>query len=167
MTPPFDAYLDIETTGLSYSYDNITVVGIYLSDGSGSRFVQLVGEDVTEENLLQALRGVDTIYTYNGSGFDLPFIRVFLGTDLTRHFKHHDLMHDCWKRNLYGGLKAVEIELGISRQLRGIDGREAVRLWWRYREHGDRNALDTLLHYNREDVTNLQTLRQALVNYRP
>jgi uncharacterized protein YprB with RNaseH-like and TPR domain len=39
-----DAYLDIETTGLSPAYASITVVAIYLIDGSDSRLVQLVGE---------------------------------------------------------------------------------------------------------------------------
>lgn len=66
----FEAYLDIETTGLSPTYDHITVVGIYVTDGSYERFVQLVGEDVTVTNLLKALRDVDLLYTYNGSGFD-------------------------------------------------------------------------------------------------
>jgi uncharacterized protein YprB with RNaseH-like and TPR domain len=32
-----NAYLDIETTGLSPSYRDITVVGIYLVNGSDSR----------------------------------------------------------------------------------------------------------------------------------
>ena len=38
-----DAYLDIETTGLSCQYAGITVIGMYLVNGSDDRFVQLVG----------------------------------------------------------------------------------------------------------------------------
>ena len=157
-----EAYLDIETTGLSSIYDGITVIGIYLTDGSHHRFVQLVGKEVTGANLLRALRGVDTIYTYNGSGFDLPFINASLGIDLVKDFKHHDLMLDCWKNNLYGGFKAVEIQLGIDRQLKGVDGAEAVRLWWRYQNDQDQDVLDTLLYYNKEDVLNLKTLKEML-----
>jgi hypothetical protein len=71
-------------------------------------------------------------------------------------------MYDCWRNNLYGGFKAVERQLGISRQLRGIDGLEAVRLWWRYRDYGDNDALAVLLEYNREDVVNLKALRERL-----
>jgi len=41
-----DAYLDIETTGLSCHYADITVIGIYLVNGSESRLVQLVGREV-------------------------------------------------------------------------------------------------------------------------
>jgi uncharacterized protein YprB with RNaseH-like and TPR domain len=71
-----EAYLDIETTGLSPRYSEITVVGIHLDNGSDTRFTQLVGIEVTVENMLVTLDGVDSIYTYNGSRFDLPFINA-------------------------------------------------------------------------------------------
>ena len=157
-----EVYLDIETTGLSPSYHDITVVGIYLVNGSHSRMVQLVGEEVTGENLLEALEGVHTIFTYNGSRFDLPFINCCLDIDLANRHNHHDLMYDCWRRNLKGGFKAVEAQLGIPRQLKGIGGYEAVMLWWRYRNYGDRKALALLLEYNKEDVINLKALRERL-----
>jgi uncharacterized protein YprB with RNaseH-like and TPR domain len=162
MSSPYHAYLDIETTGLSYFYHDITVIGIYLVDSSGGRLVQLVGEAVTSDNLLEALQGVDTIYTYNGSRFDIPFIHAVLEVDLKTIFHHHDLMYDCWTNNLYGGFKVVEQQLGIGRKLQGINGLEAIRLWWRYRENGDEEALALLLEYNREDVVNLKTLREIL-----
>jgi len=162
MSTPYHAYLDIETTGLSRYYHEITVIGIYLVDRSGSRLVQLVGEEVTKDNLLRALEGADTIFTYNGSRFDIPFIRASLGVDLAAMFHHRDLMYDCWGNNLYGGFKSVERQLGICRQLQGIDGFEAVRLWWRYRDNSDEDALALLLEYNREDVVNLKTLREIL-----
>jgi len=162
---PFDAYLDIETTGLCSFYDEITVIGICLADGTENRLVQLVGSDVTRANLLRTLRCVDTIYTYNGSRFDLPFINFRLGVNLREHFHHRDLMHDCWRNNLYGGFKAVERQLNISRRLRGIGGAEAVVLWWRYQIGHDRRALDLLLEYNKEDVVNLITLRGKLEKF--
>ena len=158
----FDAYLDIETTGLSCLYADITVIGIYLVSGSDSRLVQLVGKEVTSDNLLESLEGVNKIYTYNGSRFDLPFIHGSLGTDLTTLFSHHDLMYDCWRCSLKGGFKAVEQQLSIPRQLKGITGWDAVMLWWRYQNHGDQKALATLLKYNEEDVVNLRTLRERL-----
>jgi len=157
-----DAYLDIETTGLSCEDAGITVVGIYLVNGVDDRLVQLVGMDVTAGNLLESLEGVNRIYTYNGSGFDLPFIHGSLNVDLESLFTHHDLMLNCWRCNLYGGLKVVEQKLGIPRQLQGISGFDAVRLWWRYLDGGDLDALATLLEYNREDVMNLKVLRERL-----
>jgi uncharacterized protein len=157
-----DAYLDIETTGLSCRYAQITVIGMYLVNGAEDRMVQLVGMDVAADNLLESLQGVGRIYTYNGSRFDLPFIQEALNTDLTTLFDHRDLMFDCWRRNLYGGFKAVEQQLNIPRRLQGVSGWDAVRLWWRYLDYGDLDALATLLEYNREDVTNLKVLRERL-----
>lgn len=155
-------YLDIETTGLSCLYADITVIGIYLVNGRDSRLVQLVGRDVTVDNLREAVDGVRTIYTYNGSRFDLPFINGALGIDLNTIADHCDLMYDCWRCNLKGGFKAVEQQLGIPRQLQGITGWDAVLLWQRYQYYGDRNALATLLKYNEEDVMNLKVLRERL-----
>ncbi|MBE0481061.1 MAG: ribonuclease H-like domain-containing protein [Dehalococcoidia bacterium] len=157
-----DAYLDIETTGLSPRFHEITVAGIYLVCGGSGRLVQLVSRDITRDSLLEALEGVHTIHTYNGSRFDLPFIQCRLDIDLAGIFPHRDLMYDCWKRNLYGGYKAVECRLGIPRELKDVSGYEAVLLWNRYRRYGDGNALAKLLHYNREDVMNLKLLREMM-----
>ena len=157
-----DAYLDIETTGLSPTYHEITVVGIYRVNGSVNQLVQLVGGQVKKKALHEALEGVHTIYTYNGQRFDLPFIHACVGIELNRTHVHHDLMYDCWRCNLKGGFKAVEAQLGIPRQLKGIGGYEAVLLWWRYRNYGDQNALSLLLQYNKEDVMNLKVLRDRL-----
>ena len=138
------AYIDIETTGLSRYYCEITIIGIAL------------------EKLLKTLKGVDEIYSYNGSRFDLPFIKAQLDIDLKDYFIHTDLMYDCWKQNLKGGLKAVEQKLNINRNTKGIDGFMAVKLWWDYINNNNRQSLKTLLEYNAEDIINLQTLRLKL-----
>jgi uncharacterized protein YprB with RNaseH-like and TPR domain len=162
LQPYLEAYLDIETTGLSPEYCEITVVGIHLISEHESRFIQLVGEDVTADNILQALEAVSTIYTYNGTGFDLPFINSRLGINLADLFNHCDLMYHCWKNNLYGGFKAVERQLGIERWLKEVNGYEVVRLWWRYVNDYDEDSLYTLLEYNKEDVINLKHLKERL-----
>ena len=158
-----EAYLDIETTGLSPEASQITVIGIHLDDGLHENFVQLVGDDITPEKLLEALEGVTLIHTYNGSRFDLPFIHSCLGINLEDLFPHYDLMYHCWRCKLFGGLKRVERKLGIARRLTDISGWDAVRLWWRYINDYDERALHTLLEYNREDVVNLKTLKRLLI----
>jgi uncharacterized protein len=157
-----DAYLDIETTGLSQFFDYITVIGVLRCDGRGNELIQLVGGDVTRGNLITALRDVNTIYTYNGARFDLRFITNSLGIDLATEYYHRDLMYDCWRCNLYGGFKAVERRLGIPRRLQGIGGYDAVKLWWSYVKGGNESALALLLEYNKEDVVNLKVLRERL-----
>ena len=159
-----DAYLDIETTGLYFTYDEITVVGIYLTNGIDNRFVQLIGKEITADNLLEALEGVGIIHTYNGSRFDLPFIYSRLGINLAKIFTHSDLMYHCWRKNLYGGLKSVERQLGIDRRLKEVSGYEAVKLWWRYVDSFDLAALNKLLEYNREDVVNLRAVKARLLD---
>jgi len=160
--PLNEAYLDIETTGLTPSGCYITVVGIHLCRGTGDDFVQFVGKDATVDGILDALEGCEVLYTYNGRRFDLPFIHSALGVNLEEEFSHHDLMYDCWRNGLYGGLKGVEKRLGIARQLPDMNGLEAVKLWWKYVENFDLDALNKLLAYNKEDVLNLKTLKSLL-----
>jgi hypothetical protein len=156
------AYIDIETTGLSRNYCEITVIGVGIEQDGEVVTTQLFGENLCEKKLLRLLEGVDEIYTYNGSRFDLPFIKKVLNVDLRGVARHRDLMYDCWKRKLKGGLKVVERRLRIGRQSAGIDGYMAVRLWMRYRSYDDKEALNTLLLYNKEDVVNLKVLRLRL-----
>jgi uncharacterized protein YprB with RNaseH-like and TPR domain len=157
-----EAYLDIETTGLAPASSEITVIGIYLTNGNRNRFIQLVGDRITKQSILEPMEKAKVIYTYNGSRFDLPFIHRRVGIDLTSIFDHCDLMLECWKNSLYGGLKSVERQLNIPRNLRDVDGLEAIRLWWRYINDYDEKALDTLLKYNKEDVINLKHLKERL-----
>ena len=123
---------------------------------------QLVGHKICGDAILAALQGVEELYTYNGHRFDLPFLHVRHGVNLEDQYKHIDLMNHCWRNNLYGGLKNVERTLGIQRKLTEVNGLEAVRLWWRYVNDYDENALKTLLEYNREDVVNLKILKEKL-----
>lgn len=163
MSSHVEAYLDIETTGLSSSDNEITVVGVYICRGEERECVQLVGRDVTAEAIIEAVGDADRLYTYNGSRFDLPFIHRQLGVNLAETHSHRDLMFDCWNRNLKGGLKGVERQLGIKRKLTEVDGLEAIRLWYRYIDSFDLEALDTLLKYNREDIENLKVLKEMLL----
>ena len=156
------AYLDIETTGLSRNYCDLTVIGIALEKNRKCRVIQLIENDLSKSKLLKTLKGVDEIYTYNGSRFDLPFIEAQLGVDLKKCFKHTDLMYDCWRQDLKGGLKVVERLLGINRKLKGVDGYMAVLLWYDYVNNHNKRALRTLLEYNEEDVVNLRVLRRKL-----
>lgn len=176
------AYLDIETDYVGvytdrrlfrdYKNHRIVVVGVLLVEGSENRFVQLVGENVTKDGLLENLAGVGKLVTYNGrsvpdtlkgsTGFDFPVIAAQLGVVLDRQFQHIDLVPECWKRNLYGGQKKVEERLGLQRVLPGKDGYWAAQMWRKYRETNDRRYLDDLLTYNREDVFMLREIELRL-----
>ncbi len=148
------AYLDIETSFRG----EVTVVGVMRPD-SGT--VQLVAPAVSAESLSEVLAGVDTICTYNGEGFDLPVLGRATGINMLRDFRSVDLALQCRRVNLRGGLKAVETTLGIPRVVRGLSGYDAMLLWDRWTT-GSREALETLLGYNRDDVVNLALLERRL-----
>lgn len=148
------AYLDIETTGLSIGRNALTVVGVY--DGHRRRsFVK--GENL--HTLPQALERAKMLVTFNGSRFDVPFLRRAFPRVPWHRFLHVDLLHPLRRLGFRGGLKAIEADVGIERsdETSGLSGFDAVRLWDAY-EAGDDDALDVLIRYNLEDVVNLEPL---------
>jgi len=147
------AYLDIETTGLSMGRDAVTVVGVY--DGRRERsFVKV--ENL--EDLPAALDRAKLLVTFNGTRFDLPFLRRAFPRMRVDQI-HVDLVHGLRRLGYRGGLKRIEAHLGIDRseETAGLRGWDAVRLW-RAHERGDAGALEVLLQYNMEDVVHLETL---------
>jgi len=150
------AYLDIETCASG----DVTVVGIFREDRG---FVQLVGGQITDVTVCDALEGVDTICTFNGDRFDLPILERQVRVDLRAHFKSLDLLTACRRAGLKGGLKRLEERFGIARTTRGLNGFDALRLWARYQDERDEAALELLLTYNREDVLNLLHLERLVI----
>jgi hypothetical protein len=148
------AYLDIET---SFSRA-ITIIGIH-RPGRGT--VQLVRPEADRERTMAVLEGVSRLVTFNGTCFDLPVIRGELGVDLKTRFDHFDLRYACARQGLKGGLKKIELLLGISRDTEGVDGWAAMRLWEEW-TRGCKESLDLLLRYNREDIENLPVLEAKL-----
>lgn len=146
-------FLDVETTGLSIAYDEITVIGIY--DLRQPRLF-IRGQDLHE--FPSALEPYKILVTFNGSLFDLPFIRSeFPGIKLPP--VHLDLRFLLRRLGLRGGLKRIEEQLGMARskELQGVNGYGATVLWNRYLR-GDRTALGLLLQCNLADIVNLKTL---------
>ncbi len=150
------AYLDIET-GPS---GQVTVVGIYRED-RGLR--QLVGGEISDVAVWDALEGVETICTFNGDRFDLPLLERQTRLDLRGRFRSLDLLRECRRAGIKGGLKKLEERFGIARESRGMSGWDALRLWARYETEADEEALRQLLAYNREDVMNLIRLERIVV----
>jgi uncharacterized protein YprB with RNaseH-like and TPR domain len=150
------AYLDIETC----FEGEVTVVGIYREDRG---LCQLVGGQITDASVWDALEGVDTLCTFNGDCFDLPVLARRLRLDFRSCFTSLDLLRECRRVGLKGGLKRLEERFGIARNSRGIGGWEAMHLWRRYETEGDQQALELLLEYNREDVMNLIQLERIVV----
>jgi predicted nuclease with RNAse H fold len=140
-------FLDIETTGLSRHYDYITLIGY---EFAGDYHIWLPGQD--DRHFREALRRSTSLVTFNGSGFDLPFLDTFF--EALPWPKHHvDLRYACRRLGYTGGQKAIEKQLHIDCRsgIEDVDGAVAVILWHRYLR-GDTEALRQLIEYNRADV---------------
>ena len=142
-------FLDIETD----SHHKITVVGIsnYYQTAS---FVR--GFNLDKEQIKQHLQKYKLLVTFNGSSFDLPHLKKQLG--VTIPLPHIDLKPLCVNLGLTGGLKEIEITLNLKRppQLYG----NPVELWNAFHASGDKEWLELLLDYNREDIENLRAVME-------
>lgn len=176
------AYLDIETTYVGrlrypelcrdYKQHRITVIGLRIIDNENDSFLQLLGDKISRQRLIETLEGVERIVTYNGRsipdkvkgyvGFDFPVIAAQLGVVLDDQYGHLDLCPECWKQGLWGGQKAVEERLGLRRTLPGKDGAWADMTWKKYEASKDERCLNELLTYNKEDVFMLRSVEKAL-----
>ena len=152
------AFLDIETTGLS-PYDGIVTVTSVHGAGKVRSFV--AGEDL--EELPAYLRRFGVLVTFNGSRFDVPFLRATF-PQLVPPPAHIDLRFVLYRLGLSGGLKRIEATLGVGSRdgVEGVDGLAAVRLWQEYRR-GSAAALERLVKYNRADTSNLEPLLDLAV----
>ncbi len=152
------AYLDIETTGLFGRGARITTIALY--DGrSISWYVR--GRNL--KDFKRDIRKYKVIVTFNGRGFDIPFIEGELG--IRMNHTHIDLKYVLRSLGYTGGLKRCEKMLGLERgELDGLDGFFAVLLWNDFKKNRNPKALETLLAYNIQDTVNLETLMVIAYN---
>ena len=148
-------YLDIETSGLYQGVDEITVIGLY--DG---KTVKTLVNGINLHQFESEITPYELVITFNGSQFDLPFIRRQF-PNISLPPAHIDLRFFLKRLGYRGGLKAIEKSFGLSRvsAIDGIDGYEAVLLWRAY-QWGDESALDRLIQYNTADIVHLRPLME-------
>ncbi len=156
---PRTLFLDIETTGTTPGFGEVTLVGLY---GAGKMTTLVRGESLTEDRLNEELARFDLLVTFFGSIFDVPYLRAkFPGLIVNQ--PHFDLCFAARRLGFSGGLKRIETQMDIDRpaDLRGLDGWDAVRLW-RAWQAGETDALERLLRYNEADTRNLEPLAEML-----
>lgn len=149
------AYLDIETTGLSSVFDHVTIVGLY----DGRKYQIFVDGDNLEE-LPDYLRKYSVLVTFNGSGFDLRFLRLAF-PELELPPLHIDLRWIARRLGMTGGLKSVEASFGLKRDshVEALTGYDATVLWAKHLR-GDGAALEQLIQYNTADVVHLKAIME-------
>jgi hypothetical protein len=144
-------FLDVETD----SYGKITVVGIsnYYTTAT---FVQ--GFNLERKLLEKELAKYKLLVTFNGGAFDLPKLKKKLLLELK--MPHIDLKPLCVKLGLKGGLKEVEKMLNAKRPAHLYGN--PVDLWKAFHASGDREYLELLIDYNKEDIENLKGIMNVV-----
>lgn len=150
-------FFDIETTGLDQKRNKVTTVSFHRG---GETKTLVNGEDLTRENLRAEMHKSKVLVSFNGKRFDQPFLES--NFDMNIQKPHIDLMYGCKRLGLSGGLKKIEKEMSIQRELEDLDGREAIRLWKEYERQGKDRSLEKLVKYNQYDAKNLQELLEKV-----
>ncbi len=189
-------FFDIETTGLKADYAMIYLIGaVYFEDGRW-KLTQYFAEGTQEETkvlaaffeLIQERRRLGRLFliSFNGDGFDIPFImnRVRLhrlNFDLSSTFSLDLYKHIKPYKKLAGlencKLKTVEKLCGIYREDR-YGGGELIDVYWEYLrlsgldedscEYNEQNLklrdlmLKSLLLHNAEDIMDMPFVMDIL-----
>ena len=183
LQPYFDGLtvgvFDIETTGLSPDFCHFILGGLGQAKEGGLpegelRIRQFFAESRHEEEAaldrcLLELSKIDAVITYNGTRFDMPFLKrraAEYGFDAMYDIPHNfDLYHMINKfselRKILPNLKqkTVETFFGLwDTRSDEIDGGESVALYEIWERWGERTVLEKILLHNSDDVMQLTKL---------
>jgi uncharacterized protein len=154
--------LDIETIGFNRA---ICMVGLYKpQDGLIDCDVFIRGKNLNKEILKESFQGCKMIITYNGISFDIPRIKKEFPGVIPEDVQMLDLYLLAKQLNYNTNLKLLESCMGIDRlheesKQRGI----AIKLWRKYANGGNQEALKKLIEYNKQDTINLYPLAEKLI----
>lgn len=173
LIPDKTLFADIETTGLSSARDQIYCIGTACIEDSDYVILQLFAETAKEEPLiLQEFirllhdKQIQTLLTFNGAAFDLPYIKkrcekfslifdpaLFLHLDLYREARI------CQPLLGLTGLKQKHIEeyFYISRKDE-YSGGELIEVYRQYLKEPGEELLDLLLLHNLDDMKGMYEL---------
>lgn len=163
--PAFTLFLDIETTGFSGSGSRLYLIGTaYMKNGKliGEQFFAETPKE--ESQLLAALDNLlmqfDTVITFYGNHFDLPFLekcKKRLNLPSVNHNIHYvDLYETAGTyRHIFGlenyKLKTLERFLGIRRD-EPYDPAELTKIYETYVRQPQEDLLHLLLTHNLNDI---------------
>ena len=172
------AVIDIETTGLSPVSSKCILGGVAFPSRDHLEVRQFFAEQKKEEAALllsycSLLSDSDVLVSYNGNGFDLPFLRSRLD-----HYGLFDPLRSCFSCDLYRAVrhyspfrgflpnlkqKTVEQYLGIGADRKDtISGEESVKLYEEYLKTGSPNTKEMILLHNSDDLVQLSRLLAVL-----
>ncbi len=165
------AIVDIETLGLSER--PIILLGIAKPCKTHICTSQFLLRDIQDEPsaiwaLVSQLQPKLSLITYNGKGFDVPYIKqrlVYYGLDASLDNPHFDILHFT-RRALKSKLKDCKLEtvekyLGIKRDV-NIPGALVPRFYDTYLRTKNVGPLVAIVEHNKQDLLTLGSLFSRL-----
>lgn len=171
-------FFDIETTGFSPARTQLYLIGCATRKGDTLCLDQFFAEEAADEpELLRAFSSLlldhATILSFNGIGFDIPYLKAKCVThQIDDPFASHDFI-DLYKETarfkfLFGlpslKQKSVELFLGIDR-VDAYSGGELIEVYKEYKKSPSKDALALLRGHNYEDVLYMPKLL-SILSYR-
>jgi hypothetical protein len=164
-------FFDIETTGFSPAHSTVYLIGCVGRDEETVYIDQFFAESPSEEEevlstFLERLDGCQTLISYNGIGFDIPFLKAKCDTyHLQERFKdiHYlDIFKSVSSIKFLLKLpnykqKTLEDFLGLSRD-DIYSGGDLINVYHEYCNSHSREKEDMLLLHNYEDVLGMLDL---------
>ena len=167
-------FFDIETTGLSADISAITLIGCCDMDGNITQWFNEDGFSQKQilSDFLTFIKSYDTLITFNGKTFDLPFlsskIKEFKLNASFDRYEHLDLYQILKPyKNLWGlknfRQKNLEEYLGIQR-IDKLSEKKLIKTYQDYLENGEIKNKESLLLHNHEDLIGLHKI-YSLMSY--
>lgn len=172
---PSSIFFDIETTGFSRTLAHVYLIGYARRTEEEIKVTQLLAEHPQEETdlisrFLEILSAYDTLISYHGTGFDLPFLQS--------RCRHHHLAEqleqfhhlDLYKKILpfKSALKLADLKQKTLEQFLGLpredlySGGELIPLYQEYVQSPSEESCQLLKLHNLEDITGMIHLLPCL-----
>jgi uncharacterized protein YprB with RNaseH-like and TPR domain len=170
-------FFDLETCGLSNA--PVFLAGTMHWNGSDyvvrQYFARHYGEEAAlVDELARFLAGFETVVSYNGKSYDVPFLadRASLHhVPFTRPARHVDLVHHARRRwnGILPNCRLVTLETHVCRRRRvgDVASDEVPGLYHDYVKYGGAHRLVPVFHHNLLDVTTMDEILRALVGDPP
>lgn len=168
-------FFDIETTGFSPKSTSLYLIGCARRNGSLLCLDQFFAESPAEEPLIlkafsDLIHTYHTVITYNGIGFDLPYLKAKCSqyglTQAFSDFEYVDIFKSVSKLKHVLQLenykqKSLEAFLRLSRNDHYTGG-ELIPIYQAYTKSPEEELLSLLLLHNYEDVLGMMDLIPVL-----
>jgi uncharacterized protein YprB with RNaseH-like and TPR domain len=164
-------FFDIETTGFSPAHSTVYLIGCARRDEETVTVDQFFAESPSDEkevisSFLELLADCKTLISYNGIGFDIPFLKAKCDTyHLAEHFKdiqYLDIFKSVSSIKFLLKLsnykqKTLEDFLGLSREDK-YSGGDLINVYHEYCSSYSKEKEEVLLLHNYEDVVGMMDL---------